>query len=364
MARQKRKDYFALGMVIYAVVFLAITAAGLSVFWDFIDSYEQSRPKNTLDQYLTQLTVADMVQSCGEWVQQIDENVQSEEEFSRIIAESLNGKLTYARKSSACTETSQTYVLRCGSQVIGETVIHAADPDRYGFTVWSVEEQTFDFSHLICQPVSVTVPETYVVKANGISLSDEYITERGIPYAALEEFYDDYPELPAMVTYTAGNVLGELNLTVLDESGNVMNNWEDSDPNIVLDNCTDEETAMLTQYMQDFLVSYVRFTSGSNQASKLNYVKLMRQFLIEGSELCNRLYTALDGLAYAQSYNDILDEVTVNRFSWIDDSHYFCDVTYLVSTFGKAGRVQTTNNLMVMLVETDNGLRVEAMTRY
>ena len=351
-------------MVIYALVFLAVTAAGLAVFWDFIESYEISRPKNTMDEYLAQLTVENMAENCGEWVQQIDENLQSDEKFIRVIEESTNGKLSYARKSSVSSETSQTYVLRCGSQVIGEVVIQASDPDRYGFTVWSVAEECFDFSHLMCEAQSVTVPGFYHVTANGITLNEEYITEGGVGYSVLEEFYDDYPELPTMVTYTAGNVLGELALEVLDESGNVVSNWDDADPNTALENCTEEEKSMLCQYMQDFLVSYVRFTSGSNQASKLNYARLTRQFLIAGSELANRLATALDGLAYAQSYNDRLDEVIINRLSKVDAQHYFCDVTYLVSTYGKAGRVQTSNNLKVMLLITEEDLRVEAMTRY
>ena len=57
MARRKRKGAFALGMVIYAVIFLAITAAGLYVFWDFIETYERSRIKNTIDQYVAELTL-------------------------------------------------------------------------------------------------------------------------------------------------------------------------------------------------------------------------------------------------------------------------------------------------------------------
>lgn len=360
----KKKHAFAKGMVIYALVFLALTAAGLAMFWDFIDSYEQSRPKNTMDQYISRLTVEDMVAYSGDWLQQIDSNLQSDQDYTQVMGDSLTGKLTYARKSSVCTETSQTYVLRSGSRVIGQVVIEAAEPDAYGFTLWSVADQSFDFSHLICQSQSVTVPSVYAVRANGTVLEEDYITETGIRYDALEEFYDDYEALPTMVTYTAGGVAGDLTLEILDAEGNVVENWADSDPNTVLNNCTQEETEELTQFMKNFLVSYVRFTSGANQSSKLNYVKLMRQFLIEGSELSNRLATALDGLAYAQSYNDILDEVIVNRVSHIDDSHYFCDVTYLVSTHGKAGKVQTTNNMKVMLVITENGLRVEAMTRY
>ena len=351
-------------MVIYAIVFLVIAGAGLAVFWDFIDSYEQSRPKNTMDSYLAALTPVRMVENCGNWEEDVDQQLQSWTAYADVILDSLTGKLTYARKSSVCTETSQTYVLRCGSQVIGEAVIQAAEPDLYGFTVWSVAEESFDFSHLLCQSQSVTVPESYTVTANGVALSEAYITESGIQYAALEEFYEDYPGLPAMVTYTADSVLGDMALEILDESGNRVENWAEADPDAALDNCTEEETAKLQQFMNEFLVSYVRFTSGSNQSSKLNYVKLMKQFLIEGSELSNRLGTALDGLAYAQSYNDKLDEVIVHRVSRIDDSHYFCDVTYLVSTYGKAGKVQTTNNMKVMLVVTESGLRVEAMTRY
>lgn len=360
---KKKKASFARGMVIYAVVFLAITAAGLAVFWDFIDAYERSRPKNTMDAYLSSLTAEDMCSASGEFMEQIDWNLQNAEAYSAVIENSLDAKVTYARKSSACTDTRQTYVLRCGSQVIGEVVISAAEPDLYGFTVWEVAEESFDFAHLMCQEKSVTVPQAYTVSVNGYPLDESYITESGIEYSALEEFYDDYT-LPAMVTYTADGILGELELVITDENGNQVDNWEDTDPNTFLDNCSEEETQMLAQYMENFLVSYVRFTGSSNQAASLNYAKLRNQFLIPDSPLANRLFTALDGLAFAQSYGDKLDEVVLHRVSRIDDTHYFCDVTYLVSTYGKAGKVQTSNNMKVMLVFWENDLRVEAMTRY
>ena len=364
MARRKKKGAFALGMVIYAVLFLAITAAGLYVFWNYIDSYERSRPKNTMDQYLADLTVSDMMDNCGDWVQKIDGNLQSMEDMTRVIEDSLDGKVTYAKKSSVCTDTSQTYVLRCGSQVIGEAVIKADMPGKFGFTIWAVAEERFDFSYLMCQEQSVTVPDSYTVTANGVPLVDAYITESGMQYAELEEFYDDYENLPCMVTYTAGNVLGELQLQVLDEAGTPLEDWDSENSYVVLNNCSEGDTAQVRSFMQDFIFSYVEFSGGSNQAESRNYRVLVDNFLIEGSELANRLYTALDGLAFSQSYGDVLDEVIINQVTRIDDTHYFCDATYLVSTYGKAGRVQTTNNIKVMLLVTDAGLRVEAMTRY
>ncbi|MBQ3503183.1 MAG: hypothetical protein IJA75_00590 [Oscillospiraceae bacterium] len=364
MAGKKRKGMFALGMLLYAVIFLALTAAGLTVFWNFIDSYEQSRPKNTMDAYLSALTVEDMFAKASQTREAIDGYLQTPQESLDIIRDCLGEKITYARKSSASSQTHQTYVLRSGSRVLGEVVIAASVPDRFGFSIWDVREESFDFTYLLCQPRSITVPQDYVVYANGVPLDESYITDSGIEYTALEEFYDDYDMLPTMVTYSADGVLGALELRVEDSKGAVVEHWEETDPNICLNNCTQAEEAELEDYMNRFLQSYVLFTGSSNQASKANYVKLKKQFLIPDSPLAQRLYTALDGLAFAQSYGDKLDEVTVNRVSRIDDAHYFCDVTYLVSTYGKAGRVQTTNNLKVMLVSWEGSLRVEAMTQY
>ena len=351
-------------MVIYAVIFLAITAAGLYVFWDFIETYERSRIKNTIDQYVAELTLEDMVENSGDWTEALDSNIQSREAFVQAIGDSLGDTVTYAKKSSVSTETSSTYVLRSGGKVIGEVVIKAYLPDKYGFTVWAVAEESFDFSHLIGGSKSITVPETYTVTANGVPLSADYITESGIIHPVLEEFYDDYEGLPTMVTYTAGSVMGELTLEVLDETGAVVENWEEADPSRVLDNCTPEETKRLERYMGGFLDSYVTFCSSANQAVTLNYLELLNNYLIEGSDLAHRLYTAMDGLSFAQSYSDTIDEIIVHQVTRVDDSRYFCDVTYLVSTWGKAGKVQTTNNMKVILVETGNGLRVETMTRY
>lgn len=359
----KKKNRFVLGMVIYALVYLLIAGAGLTVFWKYIDAYERSRPKNTMDQYISSLTGEDMVNNCGEWKNAMDSGLQSWEKSAEIILQSVPGKVTYARKSSVCTETSQTYVLRSGAQVIGQVVIEAGEPDAFGFTVWSVKEQSFDFSHLLCGEQSITVPSVYTVCANGTPLTDAYITETGIQFEALEEFYDDY-ELPEMVTYTAGSILGELELTVLDEAGNLISDWKNADPTVVLDNCSEEEKALLQDFLDGFLVSYVRFTGSSNQAASLNYAKLRGGYLIPDSDLAKRLATALDGLAFAQSYGDKLDEVIIHRLTRIDEDHYFCDVTYLVSTYGKAGKVQTTNNMKVMLTYWEDSLRVESMTRY
>ena len=54
MAKTKQKNRssahsFALGMILYALVFAAISAVGLRFFWSFIDEYEKSRPTTAMD---------------------------------------------------------------------------------------------------------------------------------------------------------------------------------------------------------------------------------------------------------------------------------------------------------------------------
>ena len=359
---QKRKKSFFKGMLIYALIYLAVLAAGLTFFWNFIDAYERSRPKNTVDAYVDTLTPAYMCEKDTQ-TEGWDENIQSREERDAVIAASLTERITYARKSSESTEERQLYMLRCGSRVIGQLTIRALEPDMFGFTEWVVAEDAFDFSGMMGKQRQITVPENYAVFANGRLLDDGYITEREMEYSALEEFYDSY-SLPTMVTYTVSGYYGELDLTAADEAGQPAEVNEEMDRNVFLDNCDREERTQTESFMEDFLESYITFTGGSNRAGKENYIRLRSHFLIPDSDLARRLYSALDGLAFAQSNGDRLMDVAFHLVSRLPEGRYFCDVTYTVSTYGIAGEVRTENNMKVILLETENGLRVEAMTRY
>lgn len=362
MAKTKKRPFLK-GMRLYAVIFLHLTIAGLIIFWNFIDSYEQSRPKNTMDSYLAALTPARMVEKTDS-LALVDLQLQSKAECTEVIQDSLTGKISYARKSSVCTDTSQTYVLRCGSQVIGEVEIRAGEPDLFGFTVWSLAEERFDFSHLLCEEQTITVPSNYHVFANDEILAESYISEQNIHYPSLEEFYQDYSTLPTMVTYSVGPVLGELELEVMDTAGRFITDWEDVDLDTLLESCSSGDKAMLESFMDDFLEAYVRFTGSNKKNATGNYYKLLNNYLISGSPLAQRLYTALDGLFYSQNHSDKLMRVEINRIVQTEESRYFCDATYAVSTLGNSGTVETVNNVKVILLMTDKGLRVEAMTRY
>ena len=47
---------FAIFMILYAVAVLGAAAWGLNKFWDYMDAYEVSRVKNTIEAYMEELT--------------------------------------------------------------------------------------------------------------------------------------------------------------------------------------------------------------------------------------------------------------------------------------------------------------------
>lgn len=360
--KKARSGRFVKGMILYAVIFLVITAAGLAVFWDFIDSYEQSRPQNTVNAYLEGLTAEDMCDGDQELLAQLDANVQTEEQAKQVIRDAVAGELSYAKKSAECTDDRQVYVVRCGSQVIGQIAITAGEPDVYGFRVWSVAEERFDFSWLMSEPVSITVPEDFLVSVNGNVLDESHITQMDIPYGALEEFYGDYM-LPTMVTYTADSFLGEAVLAVTDADGNAVEITEETDRNTFLPDCSEAEKTSLHTLVNTFVERYIAFTGSANGAVQSNYNRLA-EVLVPDGDLAARLKKAFDGLTYAQSNGDTLLELTMNRYAKLGQGQYLCDFTYIVQTYGRKGAVETTSNMKVIIVETANGLKVEAISSY
>ena len=353
------KHRFAVGMGIYALVFLLMTAVGLGWFWGFLEGYEASRPETAVKAYTSGVTTENIIAGAEEMLGQLDGDLQSREQQERIIQASLDGQITAARISTESTAERQVYALSCGEQVIGEIAITAGAEDRYGFRPWQVTEEYFDFSHLIGEPVSVTVPEDFCVSVNGFQLEERYITETGIPYDVLEEFYDGQA-LPTMVTYTADGFLGQISLNVMDAAGAAVT--ELSDSAAFLDVCTDAEKDMVKAAMEAFLRRYVTFTGSSNDMALENYYNLRRS-LVKDSALAKRLYTAIDGLTYAQSYSDEIQSMDFHSILKVEEMRYLCDVTYFVKTSGRGGVFTTENRVKVLLLDTDEGLKVEAMTR-
>lgn len=367
MAKQlKKKGFkrFFLGLLIYSVIFLALAFLGLTAFWSFIDAYEVSRPKNAIAPYVEQLTKDQIAAGDSDLIAKIDHNIQSEEACKAFIAESLTQDITYAQNVSESTDSQLVYMLLHEGKAFGKVTLETEKADKYGFTPWTVTEATFDFSHLLGNPATITVPQNFTVFAGDVALDSSYIAQDKIPYDLLEEYYKDY-QPPYMVTYAVDPILGDIQLTVKDAQGNAVTVDENTDLTAYMDNCTEDEKKAAGDLLDAFLHSYVAFTSnyGGKENSSNNYYHLL-QYLVPGGDMAARMYQALDGLYWARDTVSVITDTQIHHVVNIGQGHYLCDVTYTVNAQVYRDDPVSVNNAKVMLVQTDNGLRVDSLMVY
>lgn len=360
--KQHGFGHFVIGMVVYAVIFLAITAGGLYVFWQYMASFENSRPKLAVNAYMDALTAEHICDLSGEVIDSIDHNLESEEECRAYMLSELSDAFTCAKKSAECTEDRQVYMVRCGSETVGQFSIVMTDEDRFGFRPWKLEEDSFDLSYMIGQSAEVTVPDQLSVVVNGKKLDASYVTEDNIPYEELEEYAKDY-KLPHRMTYSYGPFLGDLEMQVQDQSGREVVLTEETDYSQYFHNCSEEESQQLNELTEKFVRRYIAFTGCANRARIDNYNNLM-YCVVPNSDLADRLLNAIAGLRYAQSKGDKVASITAHHQIRLEEGRYLCDVTYEVDTTGYNGVVRTTTNAKLMFVQTGSELLVEALIIY
>lgn len=360
----KKKSYgFLIFTVVYAILFLAGTYVGLNYLWDFMDAFEASRPENTINAYMEQVTAEYVCDNSADLIATIDHHIQSEEACREVIKEAVSGKITYAKKTSECTDEKMVYVLRTAGKVIGQVEMEPRGEARYGFTPWEVTEDSFDLSYLVTGTVSVTAPHDYTVTVNGNALNESYLTASGMQYPVLKDFYDRYEGLPYQVSYTAGPCLGEITLEVADRQGQSVTIDENTDFNAFVDNCTAEEMTVLETFNQDFIKAYINFLT-SNRNTRIANHNALKPYLVPRGDLAKRVKNALDGLLFGQSKSDVLVDLIINHAVKIAGDRYILDVTYVVDTTGRQGVVQTTNNAQYVAVQTEDGLQVEMLLSY
>ncbi len=370
MAKRKKNKRgsahtFALGMLLYALIFAAIGAVGLRFFWSFIDEYEKSRPNTAMEQYVQTLDKEHIKSLASGFVSSLDHNVQTEEESYACILDAVNIEdLSYAKKSAESTEDSLVYIITMDGSKLGRVILTKQEVDStFSFSPWVVSQEEMDFSWLLSEK-DVTVPESWTVSCNGNVLDSSYLTGEKTPYAMLEEFYDDDFALPYMETYHVDNFVGDITFTLTNEAGEIVELAEGViDEQLFTDNCTQQEKADIKTISDNFITNYVLFMSSANGFIWSNYSAVM-QYVVPDSDLALRIAEAVEGQTYASSRGDDIVSITLNGCMDLNGGNYYADVTYVVDTTGQKGVVQTTTNLKLIISQTDNGLKVAAIASY
>lgn len=358
----KRKNSFYWKLLIYAEVFILLLCFGLIWFWNYIEAYEATRPRNIVDSYMQTLTAERLIERSADLIGSVDPMIQTEDACSQVIQDSLSGGITYAKHVSESTETESVYMLLSGGKTIGKIKLACTSTDKYGFTHWTVEEESFDLSHLLRDPISITVPHDYAVYAGDVLLGQEHITETNIPYAELEEFYGAY-DLPYLVTYCAGPFLGDVAVTVNDSHGEPAAVEDGMDMSQFLPRCDDATETALSDFVDRYVEHYVAFTSGGNGTLHENCNKLT-EYMVPGGELAKRMYDAIAGLSWVKDRGAKVSGIDIHHSIDIGNGRYLCDLTYHVDTTNFSGAVQVSSSIKLIVVQTNDGFKAEAMITY
>lgn len=357
-----QKRSFARFLGLYAAIFLGVAALGLILFWGYMDAYEDSRTKCTLDTYIEGLTPQYICDRSGDLIDSIDHRLQSEEDCKKAILNSISGNITYARKSSECTDNRMVYVLRNRGKTIGKVELVPQGRARYGFTPWAIDKDSFDLSCLLGQKAVITVDHTMQVYAGDVLLDEGYVTET-VHYSAVKDLYDELT-LPYKKTYTAGPIFGKIDLHAVDANGKRVSIAAESDLDPYLNNCTDGVHKELDTFNQNFISCYVRYLTSRLETRGQNLQQL-NPYLMPGSDLKNRISQAFDGLQYGQSKSDTLIGCASNYIVDLGDGKYLCDVTYEVDSLGRDGKLhRTVNNARLFVVRTSSGLKATRLLSY
>ncbi len=350
-------------MLIYAAVFLGVAFLGFALFWGYMDAYEDSRAKSTIESYIESLTPQYVCDRSGDLLDSIDPDLQSREASEKIIFDFLSGNITYARKISECTDARMVYTLRSGGKAIGKVTLVPEGRKRFGFSPWTVSEDNFDLSFLISDQITITVDSTMHVYMGDVLLDESYITEAKVKYAAVKDYYDEQ-NLPYKVTYSTGPILGETDLRAVDANGKPVKITKESDLDPYLNNCTEAVHNELNIFIRDFVDRYTRYLASRVDNRQTNYQQL-NPLLVNGSDLKKRISHAYDSLQWGKSKSDTITDFTSNYIIDLGGGKYLCDVTYEVDSLGRDGKLHhSVNNAQIFLVRAGSSLQAERLISY
>ena len=202
MASNRKKSRFGVGLLIYIFLFLILSVIALIFFYDWLKAYEETRPYNSVNAYTETLAVNGPGNAVLTSLTEVDRSLQSEAEIKAFVADILS-RTEFVRSSALSTPEKLVYSARADGRSIGTVSFGPTEEKRLGFRFWALASEDYDFSSYLNNSTFV-IPEDYQASVNGTILSRQNITSDDTPYSSLSAYYDSFPSLPHLVTYTSG----------------------------------------------------------------------------------------------------------------------------------------------------------------
>lgn len=356
--RTKKRGAFFKGMLIYALVVIALLPAGLRPLWRYLAAYEESGADKAMEHYLEGLDAPKLRALARPFLAGLELRWQTEEQALDEVDKLLDGELRFGLKSASTDLKAATYNVRSGKLLLGTVSLAKGEDPPFGFAPWEVTEESFDFSALL-HDEELTVPSSWTVSCNGVALGQEDRTGEALPFALLRSFYSDSRfDLPKLVTYRVSGVVGEAPLTIRDPEGREQPRGADFTEEQMLANCTAEEEAEIRTLMDGFLQRYVDCLSNASKNVNANY-NALKPYIVAGSGIDKTIKDNMEGQRYAHSTGDTVNSREDLLLMDLGGGYYLAELEYALTTRNREGvSTDTLNRALVIMTRTNAGLRV------
>ena len=368
--RSRIRYFIVLG--IYTAILLAVAFVVFSKFWKFAELYENSRLENVVNEYMVNINNDkwnDMIKTAAD---KLENSFQDKEDVEDAVKEFLNKDIiTY---TSGTLGDVVKYNLNSQGKKIGYVEFTEDQTKDYGYDgfpwyylgsviPWLQTGEGFDFEFLRNEePYTITIPETYSLKLNGKEVGEEYITETGIQYDVLSQYYASYPDLPTKVTYEVNDLVGEINAIVYDAEGNEFT----IDPTVndmqFVVPCTDAENNELCAFMENgFCEAYVKFWGTKNVDATypelMNYVKM-------NSNLQQEMYIyTLDAATWIHTNYVVVNDMSFNYALSLGGGCYVVSENMNTTAVADYKTVEETSDVVVIVMKDPDTGEILAIDR-
>ncbi len=192
---------------IYAMAGFALILLVLGILWQWLCSYELSRPEVAMADFFAE---ADQEYWLDQFRDTLDTDLtqfETEDDyFQTLYTRFFRGCVFTYTPSTSYTKDSPVYTVRSNGVAIATVTLTHAENGKVGFGMnkWTVDQVTaVDFMDKEKENVTIIAPSTSKVTLNGIALDDSYITDPNLQYdnLSLFEMMEGY-DAPHRVKYT------------------------------------------------------------------------------------------------------------------------------------------------------------------
>lgn len=224
----KSKNRFWKHLGIYALSFLVLTIIGLAFFWQYMKSYELSRPENVMNEYVTTIN-DEKVRAL-----MVDNEKISTSEFEDkeailqqyYFAYLKNEPYKFRKMPGEYTDTNPVYLLHSSDTDLCKVVLTSKGDNTagYGFNLWQI--QSFEILDSILAPesrtLSITVPLNTDIYLNSIKVEDKYIVDSNVPYEGFTEIIHPFDIHPTGKRYEIPNIYLKETVQAQDTNGKIV----------------------------------------------------------------------------------------------------------------------------------------------